>query len=76
MLDLRSETPRGSVSGPEETFTGFSAEQKPQAAKKVDFILGGSNKGWEAKTYTVGEVLNDDGVLLSDHRPVIVEVGL
>ncbi|KIY62247.1 hypothetical protein CYLTODRAFT_414860 [Cylindrobasidium torrendii FP15055 ss-10] len=40
------------------------------------FIFGGSNKGFETVSYSVGGLIGDDGIHMSDHRPIVVEFKL
>jgi len=46
MLDLRAETPRRNVSANFATFTGFKGPRDTSDWSCIDFIFGGSNKGW------------------------------
>jgi len=73
-IDLKGVTPRQNISGHYATFTGFSTPEKFSSYTRIDFILGGSNGGWQSKSYKVGNSLYDDGVWASDHRPVISRV--
>ncbi|KAI0260034.1 Endonuclease/exonuclease/phosphatase [Gloeopeniophorella convolvens] len=74
MLDLRAEAPRGAVGGHWHTFVGFEARAKDACC--IDFVFGGSNRGWEAEGVFVQGVEDDDGVLASDHRLVLADVVL
>jgi len=73
-IDLKGATPRQQVSGHYATYTGFSAPANVASYTRIDFILGGSNGGWQSKLYQVGNSLYDNGVWASDHRPVISDV--
>ena len=46
MLDLRAETPRRNVSANFATVTGFKGPSDTSHWRRIDFIFGGSNKGW------------------------------
>jgi hypothetical protein len=46
MLDLRAETLRRNVSADFATFTGFREPSDTSDWSRIDFIFGGSNKGW------------------------------
>ncbi|KIK04815.1 hypothetical protein K443DRAFT_120801 [Laccaria amethystina LaAM-08-1] len=74
MLDLRAETPRRNVSANFATFTGFREPSDTSDWSRIDFIFGGSNKGWTSNSYVVRSVLLDDGMLASDHRPVFADI--
>ncbi|KAF8193333.1 Endonuclease/exonuclease/phosphatase [Pholiota molesta] len=75
-IDLRAEAPRRNVSANFATFTGFSKPENVREWTRIDFVFGGSNRGWEIGRYDVQTSLSDDGVLASDHRPVFVDVKL
>ncbi|OCH84831.1 hypothetical protein OBBRIDRAFT_374178 [Obba rivulosa] len=74
MRDLGGETPKMRVSGHFATFTGFKKPNDAANLARIDFIFGGSNGGWSADAYKVISTLTDDGILASDHRPVITDV--
>ncbi|KAF8698917.1 hypothetical protein AX14_001053 [Amanita brunnescens Koide BX004] len=74
MLDIQATTPRQNVSANYATFTGFTAPTDTSQWERIDFILGGSNMGWYTSRYFVGTSLSDDGMLLSDHRPVFADI--
>ncbi|KDR68690.1 hypothetical protein GALMADRAFT_231017 [Galerina marginata CBS 339.88] len=76
MLDLRGEAPRRGVSATYATFTGFTAPSHTASWSRIDFVFGGSNKGWEALGQSVMANLSDDGLLASDHRPVFTDVSI
>jgi len=46
LLDLRSQSPRRSVTANFATFTGFNAPNDMSEWMRIDFLFGGSNKGW------------------------------
>lgn len=46
MLDLRGEAPRRNVSANYATFTGFTKPHDTSSWSKIDFMFGGSNRGW------------------------------
>jgi len=73
MLDFRAEAPHQSISTNFATFTGFTAPNDTSSWTRIDFVFGGSNRGWTADAYKVGSSLSDDGVLSSDHRPVFAD---
>jgi endonuclease/exonuclease/phosphatase family metal-dependent hydrolase len=74
MLDLRAETPQRNVSANFATYTGFGGPSDTSDWSRIDFIFGGSNKGWTSNSYMVRSVLSDDGMLASDHRPVFADI--
>ncbi|KAF8067801.1 Endonuclease/exonuclease/phosphatase [Lyophyllum atratum] len=74
LLDLRGQAPRRSVSTNFATFTGFTAPNVTSSWTRIDFVFGGSNKGWTAQGQKVETSLSDDGLLASDHRPVFTDV--
>jgi endonuclease/exonuclease/phosphatase family metal-dependent hydrolase len=53
------------------TFTGFDG--KKSDLSRIDHIFG-SRVGWKGGVYSVVENLFEDGIYLSDHRPVIADV--
>jgi endonuclease/exonuclease/phosphatase family metal-dependent hydrolase len=69
MHDLRSTS--SAQFGHLYTFTGFDG--KKSDLSRIDHIFG-SKTGWKGGVYSVGENLFDDGIYLSDHRPVIADV--
>ncbi|KAI3612979.1 endonuclease exonuclease phosphatase family protein [Moniliophthora roreri] len=74
MVDLRGKAPRERVSRNYATFTGFTAPADTSSWTRIDFILGGSNAGWNIDSYKVLSALQDDGMLSSDHRPVFADI--
>ncbi|TRM60450.1 Endonuclease/exonuclease/phosphatase [Schizophyllum amplum] len=70
------QTERRSVSSNFATFTGFTAPGNASSWGRIDFVFGGSNGGWTADAYHVDPVLTDDGLYISDHRPVFVDVSV
>ncbi|KAL0066334.1 hypothetical protein AAF712_006592 [Marasmius tenuissimus] len=76
MFDLRGEAPRQAVSKNFATFTGFTEPADTSSWSRIDFVFGGSNKGWKVDGYKVLSALQDDGTLSSDHRPVFADVVL
>ncbi|KAI0032050.1 mannose-6-phosphatase [Vararia minispora EC-137] len=74
MLDLRTQLPRISVAGNWATFTGFVDPADSSQYIHIDFIFGGNNGGWGTTFHKVENQLTDDGVLASDHRPVIADL--
>ncbi|KAL1718203.1 Endonuclease/exonuclease/phosphatase [Schizophyllum commune] len=76
LLDLRGQTPRRSVSSNFATFTGFTPPNNASDWGRIDFLFGGSNGGWTSTAYHVDPSLTDDGLYMSDHRPVFVDVTL
>jgi len=46
LLDLRGQAPRRSVSANFATFTGFKPLNNTSSWARIDFVFGGSNKGW------------------------------
>ncbi|KAF8520950.1 Endonuclease/exonuclease/phosphatase, partial [Hysterangium stoloniferum] len=74
MVDLLGEAPRRRVSGNYATYTGFNRVQDSKDFGRIDFIMGGSNRGWEVLSYRVGQALYDDGMYESDHRPVFCDI--
>ncbi|KAF8522766.1 mannose-6-phosphatase [Hysterangium stoloniferum] len=76
MLDLRTVSPKEHISGNFATYTGFDPLSDTDDMKRIDFIMGGSNGGWTANSYKVGTNIYDDGLYLSDHRPVFSDITL
>ncbi|KAF8607107.1 hypothetical protein BDV93DRAFT_520017 [Ceratobasidium sp. AG-I] len=76
MLDTRGTTPRQKVFGHFATYTGFSNLGNTGPYGRIDFVFGASNVKWESVAYKADEALYDDGVYLSDHRPVTVDLVL
>ncbi|EJD40228.1 mannose-6-phosphatase [Auricularia subglabra TFB-10046 SS5] len=74
LIDLRAETRADRIEGHFATYTGFVDVGRSREYKRIDFILGGSNKPWTPTLYKVTETLSDDGVYASDHRPVIAHL--
>ncbi|KAF2835146.1 hypothetical protein M501DRAFT_942694 [Patellaria atrata CBS 101060] len=64
----------GIMYGHENTFTGFQDED----LKRIDFLWVGPKKGegWKGSAYAVLDNQFDDGVYLSDHRPVVGDLVL
>ncbi|RWA11370.1 hypothetical protein EKO27_g3747 [Xylaria grammica] len=61
--------------GPYETYTGFVPDEIPDVSARIDFIWVGPDATWDVTRYEV--VDNDvDGVYMSDHRPVFVDITL
>jgi len=74
MRDMRYAAPRASVGGQWATFTGFDDNCK-KYEECIDFVFGRSDGvGWEAKGVFIETALSDDGMLASDHRPVVADV--
>ncbi|KAG8715930.1 hypothetical protein FRC08_010014 [Ceratobasidium sp. 394] len=76
MLDMRGTTPRSKVFGHFATYTGFSKLKSTHAYERIDFVFGASHVTWQSTAYKADEALYDDGVYLSDHRPVTVDLVL
>ncbi|CAE6457687.1 unnamed protein product [Rhizoctonia solani] len=74
MIDTRGATPRQKVFGNFATYTGFSNPGYTGPYGRIDFIFGASHVEWQSVAYKADEVLYDDGVYLSDHRPVTVDL--
>ncbi|KZV91702.1 DNase I-like protein [Exidia glandulosa HHB12029] len=74
MLDIRGETPTDRIEGHFATYTGFVEVGRSDNYRRIDFILGGSNRRWTPLLYKVCETVSDDGVYASDHRPVIAHL--
>ncbi|KAH9981591.1 Endonuclease/exonuclease/phosphatase [Russula compacta] len=72
MRDLRGAARRAFVGGQWATFTGFHHRKDEEMC--IDFVFGASNGGWEAKGVFVETALSDDGMLASDHRPVVADI--
>ncbi|KAG8731546.1 hypothetical protein FRC10_001651, partial [Ceratobasidium sp. 414] len=70
MLDTRGATPRANVVGHFATFTGFHKLGDLSEYGRIDFVFGASHNNWKSVAYKADEALYDDGVYLSDHRPV------
>ncbi|EDR12123.1 uncharacterized protein LACBIDRAFT_292661 [Laccaria bicolor S238N-H82] len=60
MLDLRAETLRQNVSANFATFTGFRGPSDTSDWSRIDFIFGGSNKGWTSNSYVVQSHSNEN----------------
>ncbi|QRW26077.1 hypothetical protein RhiXN_11154 [Rhizoctonia solani] len=76
MVDTRGATPREKVFGHFATYTGFSAPGYTNSYGRIDFVFGASHVKWQSVAYKADEVLYDDGIYLSDHRPVTVDLVL
>ncbi|KAL5639931.1 hypothetical protein ACGC1H_006482 [Rhizoctonia solani] len=76
MIDTRGATPRQKVFGHFTTYTGFSNPGSTSSYGRIDFMFGASHVNWQSVTYKVDEALYDDGVYLSDHRPVTIDLVL
>ncbi|KAB5592956.1 hypothetical protein CTheo_3591 [Ceratobasidium theobromae] len=74
MLDTRGIIPRQKVFGHFATYTGFSNLGYTGPYGRIDFVFGASHVKWESTAYKADEALYDDGVYLSDHRPVTVDL--
>ncbi|KAF8581286.1 hypothetical protein K439DRAFT_1654099 [Ramaria rubella] len=74
MIDLMGKAPRSNVSGNYATYTGFSKIGNTSSFARIDFIMGGSNCGWQVESYRVGQSLYDHGMYASDHRPVFADI--
>ncbi|KAG9120469.1 hypothetical protein FRC07_004030 [Ceratobasidium sp. 392] len=74
MLDTRGTTPRSKVFGHFATYTGFSKLGVTSPYGRIDFVFGASHVNWKSVAYKADEALYDDGVYLSDHRPVTVDL--
>ncbi|CCO32207.1 hypothetical protein BN14_06261 [Rhizoctonia solani AG-1 IB] len=74
MVDTRGATPRDKVFGHFATYTGFSAPGYTSPYGRIDFVFGASHVKWQSVAYKADEALYDDGVYLSDHRPVTVDL--
>ncbi|KAI9457518.1 mannose-6-phosphatase [Russula earlei] len=72
MHDLRVVAPRPFVGGDWATFTDFWHRKDDQ--ELIDFVFGRSDGGWKAKGAFIETALSDDGMLASDHRPVVTDV--
>ncbi|KZV72592.1 mannose-6-phosphatase [Peniophora sp. CONT] len=72
--DVRTQVPRVNVGGQWATFTGFNKPGDASDFTHIDFIFGGSNGGVTPQFFKVESQLTDDGVLASDHRPVIADI--
>src|SRR5690606_30917552 len=58
--------------GNDITFTGF--EGKENDRERIDYVFVGGKGKWEIQSYLVGNNGWDDGGLMSDHRPIVVDV--
>jgi hypothetical protein len=76
LVDFRNAVPRVRVGANFATFTGFNALADTSDWSRIDFIFGGSNRGWTADAYKVDMTVNDDGIIESDHRLVFADVVL
>ncbi|KDN42053.1 hypothetical protein RSAG8_07098, partial [Rhizoctonia solani AG-8 WAC10335] len=74
MIDTRGATPREKVFGHFATYTGFTNPGDNDPHGRIDFIFGASHVEWQSIAYKADEALYDDGVYLSDHRPVTVDL--
>ncbi|KAH9953750.1 mannose-6-phosphatase [Russula dissimulans] len=72
MRDLRVVAPRPFVGGQWATFTGFHHRKAEEEC--IDFVFGRSDGGWCARGVFVESALSDDGMLASDHRPVVADI--
>ncbi|KAG8703797.1 hypothetical protein FRC09_003935 [Ceratobasidium sp. 395] len=53
---------------------GFSKPGVTSPYGRIDFVFGASHVNWQSAAYKADEALYDDGVYLSDHRPVTVDL--
>ncbi|KAF8752062.1 Endonuclease/Exonuclease/phosphatase family [Rhizoctonia solani] len=67
---------RWSTRGSDATREGFSAPGYTNSYGRIDFVFGASHVKWQSVAYKADEVLYDDGIYLSDHRPVTVDLVL
>ncbi|KAK0229469.1 Endonuclease/exonuclease/phosphatase [Armillaria nabsnona] len=74
MEDLRGQAPRRMVSKNYATYSAWTGPSDTSKWTRIDFVFGGSNGGWAANSYKVDSALNDDGLLMSDHRPTFVDI--
>ncbi|KAK0204284.1 Endonuclease/exonuclease/phosphatase [Desarmillaria ectypa] len=56
------------------TYSRWTGPADTSKWTRIDFVFGGSNGGWMANSYKIDSALNDDGLLMSDHRPTFVDV--
>ncbi|CAO3613788.1 unnamed protein product [Cunninghamella echinulata] len=68
----------GQLSGPyghEFTFTSFGEEsQKEFANRRIDYIFYLSSSNVHVSNYAILENQYDDGLIISDHRPIIAQL--
>ncbi|KAI5302705.1 hypothetical protein KEM56_000440 [Ascosphaera pollenicola] len=80
LLDAHGLLPKELRHGDELTWTGFGYEGEPQT--RIDYAFLGPKGGqdaafpWKVLDYACVPARFDDGVYLSDHRPVIVDAEL
>ncbi|KAI8142562.1 Endonuclease/exonuclease/phosphatase [Fennellomyces sp. T-0311] len=73
--DIIGETSPVRRSGDYATFTGFASPfDNTNSYSRIDFVMGGSNGGWESRSFRVGETLTDNGLWSSDHKPVYSDI--
>ncbi|KAK9380302.1 uncharacterized protein V2V93DRAFT_359814 [Kockiozyma suomiensis] len=75
-LDLAEETDADMRSGHHSTVTGWTEPSDFSYYERTSFALGGSNGGWIAKRYRVGENFFDTEYHMSNHRPLYVDVSI
>lgn len=73
-LDIQENIPNQERYGNRLTFTGFQPEKHMELMKRIDFVFAKNTKGAIFKSYGVMANRFDDGIFLSDHRAVVVDV--
>ncbi|GJJ06205.1 hypothetical protein Clacol_000394 [Clathrus columnatus] len=74
MVDLKTAAPKEAISGNFATYTGFDSIGDYNDMKRIDFIMAGSNGGWDVGPYKIANNVFDDGLYMSDHRPVFADI--
>ncbi|KAJ3526092.1 hypothetical protein NM208_g11352 [Fusarium decemcellulare] len=71
MYDLRNVVPRERHFGHSITYTGFRDDGKHNMF--IDYIFVRDPAGLDFRSYAVLNSRYEDGVFISDHRPVVVD---
>jgi endonuclease/exonuclease/phosphatase family metal-dependent hydrolase len=78
VVDARMLVSGEQVYGEENTFTGFDGEGDGDGVKRIDFLFVGTKENSDFRTgergYAVLPNRFEDGVYLSDHRAVVVDL--
>jgi endonuclease/exonuclease/phosphatase family metal-dependent hydrolase len=72
MVDIQSQVPAGRRYGNDMTYTSFGDGEAPEA--RIDFLFLSQESKAEIKTFGVLSNRFDDGVYISDHRPVVADI--
>lgn len=70
--DVKDVVPEEHRFGNEKTFTGFTVDEKDDTV--IDHMFVRDAQGLEFVSFAVGNARFDDGIFISDHRPVVVDL--